>query len=145
MKLNLKIILFSLFIVFTLLNPCKLQAQFSAAFYQNNVSSKIAIGYEFNDKLWSEFRFYSGTNIEDFTPEIVLNYNFIRQDYYNTYLGLGFVLNQINGLVVPIGVGVKPFENLKNLSFNIEFTPQVLTELDGILFSGFVGVRFVFN
>jgi hypothetical protein len=118
-------------------------SQISASFYQNESNSKIAIGYEFNDKLWSDFRLYSGTNIENITPEIVLNYNFIKKEKYETYIGAGIVLNNINGLVIPIGIGIKPFENLKNLSLNIELNPLYEIDFEDVFIRGFIGIRYI--
>ena len=118
-------------------------SQISTSFYQNDNNSKIAIGYEFNEKLWGDIRIYSGTNIENFTPEIVLNYNLVRKEKYETYIGAGFSLNNINGIIIPVGIGIKPFENIKNLSFNIELNPTYEMDLEDLLIRGFVGIRYV--
>jgi len=115
-------------------------SQVSTSFYVNESNSKIAIGYQFNDKLWSDLRIYSGTTIDNFTPEIVLNYNFLRKENYETYFGAGAILNNINGIVIPIGI--KPFENLKNLSINIEFNPLYEIDLDDVFIRGFIGIRY---
>jgi hypothetical protein len=117
-------------------------SQVSTSFYVNESNSKIAIGYQFNDKLWSDLRIYSGTTIDNFTPEIVLNYNFLRKENYETYFGAGAILNNINGIVIPIGIAIKPFENLKNLSINIEFNPLYEIDLDDVFFRGFIGIRY---
>ncbi|MFI8380515.1 hypothetical protein [Leeuwenhoekiella sp. NPDC079379] len=118
-------------------------SQISASFYQNESNSKIAIGYEFNDKLWTDFRLYSGTNIENITPEIVLNYNLVKKEKYETYIGAGIVLNNINGIVIPIGIGIKPFESLKKLSFNIELNPLYEIDFEDVFIRGFIGIRYV--
>ena len=118
-------------------------SQISASFYQNESNSKIAIGYEFNDKLWTDFRLYSGTNIENITPEIVLNYNFVKKEKYETYIGAGIVLNNINGIIIPIGIGIKPFENLKNLSLNIELNPLYEIDFEDVFIRGFIGIKYV--
>lgn len=117
-------------------------SQVSTSFYANESNSKVAIGYQFNKKLWSDLRIYSGTNIDNFTPEIVLNYNYIRKENYETYLGVGLILNNINGIVIPIGIGIKPFENLKNLSLNIEFNPVYELDLNDLFIRGFIGIRY---
>ena len=120
-------------------------SQITTSFYTNDSNSQIAIGYEFNEKLWTDLRIYSGTNIENFTPEVVLNYNFLRKENYYTYIGGGIILNNINGVVVPIGVGIKPFENLKNLSINIECNPLYETDLEDLFIRGFIGIRYEIN
>ena len=118
-------------------------SQISASFYQNESNSKIAIGYEFNDKLWTDFRLYSVTNIENITPEIVLNYNFMKKEKYEAYIGAGIILNNINGIIIPIGIGIKPFENLKNLSLNIELNPLYEIDFEDVFIRGFIGIRYV--
>ena len=120
-------------------------SQITTSFYVNESNSKLAIGYEFNEKLWTDLRIYSGTNISNFTPEIVLNYNFLRKENYYTYVGGGIILNNINGIVVPFGVGIKPFENMKNLSINIEFNPLYEIDLDDLFIRGFIGLRYKIN
>ena len=117
-------------------------SQISTSFYMNESNSKVAIGYEFNNKLWTDLRIYSGTNIKNFTPEIVLNYNFVRKENYETYIGGGVILNNINGVVIPIGIAVRPFENLKNLSFNIEFNPLYEIDFNDLFIRGFIGIRY---
>jgi len=117
-------------------------AQVSTSFYANESNSKVAIGYQFNDKLWSDLRIYSGTNIDNFTPELVLNYNYLRKENYETYFGAGLILNNINGIVIPIGIAIKPFENLKNLSLNIEFNPLYEIDLNDLFIRGFIGIRY---
>jgi hypothetical protein len=114
----------------------------STSFYTNESNSKIAIGYQFNEKLWSDLRIYSGTSIDNFTPEIVLNYNYLRKENYETYFGTGIILNNINGIVIPIGIAIKPFENLKNLSLNIEFNPLYEIDLNDLFIRGFIGIRY---
>jgi hypothetical protein len=118
-------------------------SQISTSFYQNDNNSKIAIGYEFNEKLWGDIRIYSGTNVENFTPEIVLNYKIVRKEKYDTYIGAGFSFNNINGIIIPVGIGIKPFETLKNLSFNIELNPTYEIDLGDLLIRGFVGIRYI--
>ena len=117
-------------------------SQITTSFYISESNSKLAIGYEFNEKLWTDLRIYSGTNISNFTPEIVLNYNFLRKENYYTYVGGGIILNNINGIVVPFGIGIKPFENMKNLSINIEFNPLYEIDLDDLFIRGFIGLRY---
>lgn len=111
----------------------------------SETNSKFAIGYQFNDKLWSDLRIYSGASIDRFTPEIVLNYNYLRKEDFETYLGFGVVLNNINGIVLPIGIAIKPFENFKNLSLNIECSPLYEIDLSNIFITGLLGVRYRLN
>ena len=117
-------------------------SQISTSFYANDSNSKFAVGYQFNDKLWSDLRIYSGTNIVNLTPEIVLNYNYLRKENYETYFGAGVILNNINGVVIPIGIAIIPFENLKNISINIEINPLYEIDLNDLFIRGFIGIRY---
>lgn len=120
-------------------------SQITTSFYTSVSNSKLAVGYEFNEKLWIDLRTYSGTNISNFTPEIVLNYNFLLKENYYTYVGGGMILNNINGIIVPLGIGIKPFENMKNLSLNIELNPLYEINLNDLFVRGFIGLRYKLN
>lgn len=120
-------------------------AQLSISAYTNHADTKLGIGYQFNEKLWSEFRVYMGTNISKVTPEITLNYNFVRRENYDTYIGIGGVLNHIKGVVLPVGVGIKPFKSLKNFALHIEFTPLYELDYGDLYLRGFVGIRYKFK
>lgn len=120
-------------------------SQMSVSYFGNSNLSKVGVGYDFNDKLWTEVRIYSGTTIEEITPEIVLNYNFLNKEYYKTYVGGGVVLNYFNGIVSQIGAQIMPFENLKNFSFHIELQPQYNWDFEDIYVFGYGGIRYKFN
>lgn len=120
----------------------KANAQISTSFYTNDSYSKFAVGYNFTEKLWGDLRIYSGTSIDNITPEMVLNYNFIIKNSYDFYSGVGITLNNINGVVIPVGVAIKPFENLKELSFNIEFNPLYEVDDRNLFIRGFLGIRY---
>lgn len=55
------------------------------------------------------------------------------------------ILNNINGIVVPLGIGIKPFENMKNLSLNIELNPLYEIDLNDLFIRGFIGLRYKIN
>ncbi len=118
----------------------KADGQVTASFYFNANNSKFAVGYEFTDRFWADLRIYSGSLMEDITPELVLAYNFLQKDKYETYAGLGLSIQHFEGVVIPIGLAVKPFESLENLSFNIEFTPLIGDH--GMLLRSYLGVRY---
>jgi hypothetical protein len=120
-------------------------SQISFSYFGNSNLSKVGVGYEFNDNLWTELRIYSGTAIQDITPEAVLNYNFRAGEDYKIYAGGGFVLNGINGIVSQIGTQIMPFEKLKNFSFHIELQPQYNFDFSDIIFYGYGGIRYTFN
>ncbi len=122
-----------------------MQSQVSIAYFGNSNLSKIGVGYDFNEKLWADFRVYSGTSISGFTPEVVLNYNYLRKENYKTYFGGGFVLNYFNGIVAQIGAQIMPLNNLKNFSLHLEFQPLYEVEREEVYLNGFWGIRYKFN
>ncbi len=120
-------------------------SQISVSYYGNSNLSKVGVGYDFNDKLWTELRIYSGTTIEEITPEVVLNYNFLNKEDYKIYAGGGVVLNYFNGIVSQVGTQIMPFEKLKNFSFHIELQPQYNFDFEDIYIFGYGGIRYKFN
>lgn len=120
-------------------------SQITASFYTNSNSSKFAAGYNINERFWTDLRVYSGTDIDNITPELVINHNIVKKSSYDVYFGAGAILNDINAFVIPIGIGIKPLDSLKNLSLNIEFNPIYEIDLDDVFIRGFVGVRYILN
>lgn len=57
----------------------KAYSQMSVSYYSSSFS-KIGLGYNFNDRLWSELRLYSYTSLLDITPEIVVCYNIVKKE-----------------------------------------------------------------
>ena len=117
-------------------------SQMSVSFYSSSLS-KIGFGYKFSEQVWSEVRVHSNTRFEDITPEVVVNYNFIRKEQYNAYAGGGLSLNFIQGAVVPIGLQFSPFEKMNNFALHIEIVPTFEFEDDPLLQSSW-GVRYTF-
>lgn len=118
-------------------------SQLSISYYSSSLS-KIGMGYQFSDRIWSEFRVYSNTIIEDFTPELVVCYNISKKDYHNVYVGLGGNVNVFEGIVLPIGVQFSPFEKLNRFSLHIELQPSWNIGYDFILQSSW-GLRYRFG
>ncbi|MBN2639733.1 MAG: hypothetical protein JXR65_11685 [Bacteroidales bacterium] len=116
MKQTIRItVLLGLFIIIGL----KGFSQVSVSYY-SSPTSKIGVGYNFNDKVWGELRIYSNTYIEDITPEAVLCYNFINKERHNVYVGIGGVVNYFNGIIVPVGVQFTPIKTFKRFSLHLE-------------------------
>ena len=141
----MKLILSTLCLILCTFTPTETYSQITASFYTNSVASKFAAGYNINERFWTDLRIYSGTSIGNITPEIVINHNFVTKTSYDVYLGAGALLNNINGVIIPIGVGIKPFESLRDLSFNIEFNPIYEFDLNDLFVRGFLGIRYKLN
>jgi hypothetical protein len=66
----------------------------------------------------------------------------VTKTNYDVYLGAVAILNSINGVVIPVDISIKPFKNLRDLSFNIEFNPIYEFDLDNLFVRGFLGMRY---
>jgi hypothetical protein len=99
-------------------------SQLSISYYSSSLS-KIGLGYDFNERIWSELRLYSNTTIDDITPEIVFCYNIVNTGNHNIYLGLGGNVNYFTGFVLPVGVQFYPIENFDRFSLQIEIQPTL--------------------
>ncbi|MGY6562938.1 MAG: hypothetical protein ACXITV_12620 [Luteibaculaceae bacterium] len=120
-------------------------SQFSVSYYSSSLS-KIGIAYDFSPRLWTEFRTYTNTDIEYFTPELVVNFNAIRKDKHNIYFGLGAAANnEFFGFVAPIGVQFFPIESFDRFSLHIEFKPIYDIDFDEMLLTGAWGIRYRFG
>jgi len=140
MKRTIKIlILFGFFSIISV----KGFSQLSISYYSSSLS-KIGLGYNFNDRLWSELRLYSNTSFDEITPELVICYNIVKKERHNIYLGLGGNVNYFTGFVLPVGVQFTPIEKLDRFSLHIEFQPSLDIDSDLILQSSW-GLRYKFG
>jgi len=126
-----------------LLAQNSLFAQLSVAYYSSSLP-KAGIGYDFNEKIGTELRLYTDVFMENFTPELIVKYNFIHKDEFDFYSGAGIVINSINGFFVPVGIQIRPIVNFRQFSLHAEIAP--LINFDGdLLFLGSWGFRYKFK
>jgi hypothetical protein len=118
-------------------------SQLSISYYSSSLS-KIGLGYNFNDKFWSELRLYSNTTVDDITPELVVCYNIVKKENHNVYIGLGGNVNYFTGFVLPVGVQFTPIEKFDRFSLHIELQPTLDIESDLIIQSSW-GFRYKFG
>lgn len=111
-------------------------AQLSASFYDGNPASKIGVGYDFNETIWSEIRMYTGSSITNFTFEGVVNFNVKQTEDYTFYIGVGGVVNNLMGIVAPVGLQISPFKNFREFAFQIEAMPMYEFDASDIFFFG---------
>lgn len=114
-------------------------AQIGVSFNQSNLPF-VGISYEINKKFLPELRIGTDNYINDTSLELVVNYIFKRDEKVNIYAGLGGRLGFFEGLVVPVGLNIYPFEN-KNFGFQIELAP-IFTEVNLLRGSGGIRYRF---
>ncbi|MFA7494128.1 MAG: hypothetical protein WCZ43_11540 [Proteiniphilum sp.] len=118
-------------------------SQVSVSYYSSSLS-KIGVGYNFSDRVWSELRLYSNTVIGDITPELVVCYNLVKKDSHNVYVGVGGNYNYFKGFVLPVGVQFSPFEKFDRFSLHIELQPTYDFDSDLFLQSAW-GIRYIFG
>lgn len=118
-------------------------SQLSISYYSSSLS-KIGLGYNINDRFWSELRLYSNTTVDDITPELVICYNIVKKERHNIYFGLGGNVNYFTGFVLPVGVQFTPFEKFDRFSLHIEIQPTLDIESDLIIQSSW-GLRYKFG
>ncbi|MCQ2606761.1 MAG: hypothetical protein MJ204_09545 [Bacteroidales bacterium] len=128
----------SLFVV--VLMSISVYSQFTMSSYQSVSSSKIGVGYSFDDKVFAEIRLYGGLSFKNFTAEPVVLFNFCKKETHNAYVGAGMVINYITGPVLPMGIYIKPFENMRNLRFCMEAEPIYNIDGENFLFNCSVGL-----
>lgn len=136
---------FYLLLILFFILSFSVKAQFSVSYYQSNNLSKIGLGYEFSDRVWSDVRMYGGFELEDFTFQPTLLGNFVHKEKFDVYAGLGLTVGLFDGVNIPIGLRFRPLENHKNILIHLEAEPLFQFENDtNILFASF-GVRYIFN
>ncbi len=131
-----------LFVLIFALGISKAHAQVTTSFFTNASDSKIGLGYNFNDRFWSDFRVYSNNFLKDFTPELLLNYNFLLRDRFEAYVGLGAIVIDEIQPALPVGVALRPFPSVKELSINMEV--MVTPIWNELFLMGFIGLRYVY-
>lgn len=114
-------------------------AQLGVSFNQSNLPF-VGISYEINNKFLPELRIGIDNYIEDISLELAVNYIFMRNETVNVYAGIGGRVGTFEGLVIPVGLNIYPFEK-KNFGFQIELAP-ILTEVSLLRGSGGIRYRF---
>lgn len=113
--------------------------------YQYSSLSKIGLGYNFSQRIWSELRIFSDTYLEGVTPELVFLYNISVKERHELYIGAGGVINTLSGIVLPIGLQFRPIENFKRFSIQIEFEPTIDIGNEDLAFLSSAGIRYTFG
>lgn len=96
-------------------------AQLGVGYYQSNLPF-VAISYEFKNKLRPEVRFGSDNYLNNVGLEGIMNYNFIKNDDFECYIGLGGRLNMFDGVVIPVGLNFYLLPE-KRFGLHIELAP----------------------
>lgn len=133
MKKTFLIVLFCLLYKFT-------YAQFGASIHQSNLPF-VGVNYEIKERFLPELRIGTDNYFDDTSLELALNYIFKRDEIINAYAGLGARIQIFEGIVVPIGMNIYPFEK-NNFGFQMELAGLLGGERS--LLRGSWGIRYRF-
>jgi len=114
-------------------------SQIGVSYNQSNLPF-VGISYEINNRFLPELRIGTDNYFEDTSLELAINYIFKRNETVNVYAGLGGRVGFFEGLVIPVGLNIYPFEE-KNFGFQIELAP-ILSETSLLRGSGGIRYRF---
>lgn len=116
-------------------------AQFGVSAHQSELPF-IGFNYEFNEHLRPELRLGTDNYFEDISIEVVATYDILNKESYEFYAGAGARFNMFDGMVIPVGLNIFPFE-AKSFGFHIELSP-IITFGDDSLLRGSWGIRYRF-
>ena len=84
----------------------------------------MGISYEINNRFLPELRIVTDNYFQDTSLELAVNYIFMRKETVNVYANVGGRMGILEGLVVPVGLNIYPFDT-KNFGSQIEVAPIV--------------------
>ena len=116
-------------------------AQFGVSAHQSELPF-IGFNYEFSEHLRPELRFGTDNYFENISIELVATYDILNKEDYEFYAGAGVRLNMFEGMVVPVGLNIFPFQ-AKSFGFHIELSPIISFD-DSSLLRGSWGIRYRF-
>ncbi len=131
----------SFFTCFLLLGLITAKAQLGVSYHQSNLPF-VGLNYTFANRLMPELRLGTDRYLEDVSVEGVLTYQYLQQEDFSLYAGLGFYFNNFGGASIPLGLLIFPLEN-KNFGFHIEATPLIGEGVN--IFRGSWGIRYRFG
>lgn len=135
MKKYLLISLFGLFSVSAF-------AQTTITFHQSNLPF-IGVNYQFGERFIPEFRVGTDSYFESLSGELAANYIFKKTDRFEFYGGAGVRVGNFDGIVIPVGLNIYPFEQ-KDFGFHMEGAP-IIGFNDDSIFRGSFGLRYRFS
>lgn len=116
-------------------------AQVGVSYHQSNLPF-FGVNYEFAEKFLAEVRLGTDSYFEDVSLEGVFTYQFVNKEDYEVYIGVGGRIQNLEGLVIPFGVNIFPFEQ-KKFGAHIELSP-IITGENGNVLRGSWGIRYRF-
>lgn len=116
-------------------------AQWGVAFYQSHFSH-AGVNYPIGKKWLPEFRVGLNTDLDNISPEVLINYLFIKKASHQFYAGFGGRAQIDEGLVLPVGLNIYPFED-NNFGFHTEIA--IIKTYENAILRGFWGIRYRFG
>ncbi|UZD21547.1 hypothetical protein PBT90_18710 [Algoriphagus halophytocola] len=117
-------------------------SQTTISFHQSNLPF-MGVNYQFGEKFIPEFRLGADTGFENLTAELAANYIFKKTDRFEFYGGAGLRVGFIDGIVIPVGLNIYPFEQ-KDFGFHMEAAP-IIGFVDDQVIRGSFGIRYRFQ
>lgn len=114
-------------------------AQWTVSYHQSNLPF-IGFNKQLGEKWLPEFRVGTDNFIENVSLELVANRIFYKNDRIDFYGGIGARVQSLEGLVIPVGLNIYPFEQ-KDFGFHLEAAGLFG---DSSLFRGSFGIRYRF-
>ncbi|WP_332912169.1 hypothetical protein [Algoriphagus boritolerans] len=114
-------------------------AQWTVSYHQSNLPF-LGVNKQLGEKWLPEFRVGTDNFIDNVSLELVINHIFYKNDRIDFYGGLGGRIQSFEGLVIPVGLNIYPFER-KDFGLHIE-AAQFIGE--GNIFRGSFGIRYRF-
>lgn len=116
-------------------------AQFGVSVHQSELPF-VGFNYEFSERLRPELRIGTDNYFENVSVEVIGTYDILNKEDYEFYAGAGVRFNLLDGLVIPVGLNIFPFQS-KSFGFQIELSPIISFD-DSSLLRGSWGIRYRF-
>lgn len=93
-------------------------AQWTVSYHQSNLPF-LGVNKQLGEKFLPEFRIGTDQYFDDLSLELDVNYILKKTDRFEFYGGLGGRIGNFEGVVIPLGLNIYPFEQ-KDFGFHME-------------------------
>jgi len=116
-------------------------AQIGFSYLHSDVISALGISTNSANKIWAEARVGLDVTWSNASPEFIGNYNVIRRDDFDFFIGIGGRFNAVEGVILPnVGFQFKPIQSKDNFYIHAEGMYVHGSAAD--IFKGSVGIRY---
>uniref|UniRef100_UPI0040477139 hypothetical protein n=1 Tax=Roseivirga sp. TaxID=1964215 RepID=UPI0040477139 len=117
------------------------KAQVGVSIHQTNIPF-VGVNYQIKENYITELRFGTDNFFSNIGVEGVITRLIKRDEDFQFYGGLGIRLNTFQGLIIPVGLNLYPFDN-KQFGFHMELAGMIVDE--GELLRATWGIRYRFK